>query len=161
MRRRLAFPVVLLLLAAGCSSTDEESQARPTDQAEREEAAMATCQAFFEGTGTPLAERAEEARAALAAGEVVDGAPYGEVNALEQRVRELSRDAHAEVVPVLADVAAPFTAAVAAVNDAREQEAPEGEEPTFPDLSQIDVSGSASAQERFQELCDEAGYEVP
>lgn len=160
MRRRAALSAVLLLaVAAGCSTNDEDSLERPTDAGERDSEQLATCEGFYEGTGTPLAERAESARTALESGEVVDIATYTEVNALEQRLRELSRDAHVEMVPVLAQVVAPFTAAVTAVNEVGEQEVAEGEEPPFPDLSTIDVTESAEAQEMLEEMCTDAGYE--
>ncbi len=162
MRRRAALSAVLLLtLAAGCGTNDEESLERPTDAEERDSEQVATCEAFYEGTGTPLAERAEAARVALESGQVTDAATYTEINALEQRLRELSRDAHPETVPVLAEVAGPLTAAVTAVNEAGEQEAPEDEEPAFPDLTTIDVTEAAAAQEMFAEMCSDAGYEAP
>lgn len=162
MRRRAALTAVLLLtVAAGCSTGVEQSQERPTDADERDSEQVATCEAFYEGTGTPLAERAEAARVALESGQVVDDATYTEINALEQRLRELTRDAHPEMVPVLAAVAGPFTSAVTEVNEAREQEAPEGEAPAFPDLSTIDVTESSSSQQTLQELCSGAGYEAP
>jgi hypothetical protein len=161
MRRRAALSAVLLLtLAAGCGTNDEESLERPTDAEERDSEQVATCEAFYEGTGTPLADRAEAARVALESGQVVDDATYTEVNALEQRLRELTEDAHVEMVPVLAEVVAPFTAAVTAVNEAREQEVPEGESPAFPDLSTIDVTEASAAQESLAEMCADAGYEA-
>lgn len=162
MRRRAALSAVLLLtLAAGCGTNGEESLERPTDAEERDGEQVATCEAFYEGTGTPLAERAEAARVALESGTVTDAATYTEINALEQRLRELSRDAHPEMVPVLAEVASPFTAAVTAVNEAGEQEVPEGEEPAFPDLTAIDVTEGSAAQEMLAEMCADAGYEAP
>ncbi|MCM3660224.1 hypothetical protein M3148_04325 [Georgenia satyanarayanai] len=163
MRRRSAAlsAAVLLTLAAGCSTNDEETLERPTDAAERDSEQVTACEAFYEGTGTPLAERAEAARVSLESGQVVDAATYTEVNALEQRLRELSRDAPPDMVPVLAGVAAPFTAAVTAVNEAGEQEVPEGEEPPFPDLTTIDVTEAAAAQGTLAELCSDAGYEAP
>ncbi|WP_152187450.1 hypothetical protein [Georgenia satyanarayanai] len=161
MRRRAALSAVLLILAAGCSTNDEASLERPTDAGERDSEQVATCEAFYEGTGTPLAERAEAARVALESGQVTDTTTYTEVNALEQRLRELTRDAHPEMVPVLAEVAGPLTAAVTAVNEAGEQEVPEGEEPAFPDLTTIDVTEAATAQETLAEMCSDAGYEAP
>ncbi|WP_324653402.1 hypothetical protein [Georgenia sp. H159] len=159
MTRRLILPAVLLLTLAGCSSStpDDGSTAAPTETTEQS-AEQVTCEGFYEGTGTPLADRADDARTALTGGEVEDGAPYTEVNALEQRIRELGEDAPSELAGLLEDVNAPFTEAVAAVNEARSQEVPEGEEPAFPDLSQIDVSGSEDAQAEFQSACSDAGY---
>lgn len=159
MTRRIVLPAVLLLALAGCSSStsEDESAAAPTAAAEQS-AEQVTCEGFFEGTGTPLADRAEDARTALAGGEVEDGAQYTEINALEQRVTELGQDAPSELADLLEDVNAPFTEAVAAVNEARAQEVPEGEESAFPDLSQIDVSGSADAQAEFDSACSDAGY---
>lgn len=161
MRRRAALSAVLLLtVAAACSTNDEDSLERPTNAGERDSEQLVTCEAFYEGTGTPLAERAEAARTALGSGEVVDTETYTEINALEQRLRELSEDAHVEMVPVIAQVVAPFTAAVTAVNEAGEQEVPEGEEAPFPDLSTIDVTESAEAQDMLEEMCADAGYEA-
>lgn len=158
MERRLALPVLLLLgLAAGCgSSTDEESQERPTDADQRTEARLATCQDFYEDPDTPLADRAEDARAAITAGEVTDGAAYTEIDELEQRLSELSQDAHIEVTPVLAEINAPFIAVVAAVDEAGGPDAAAG----VPDLSDLDVTGSATAQEQLRQECAEAGYDA-
>lgn len=161
-RRAFALSAALLLaLAAGCGTNDEETLERPTDAAERDSEQVTTCEAFYEGTGTPLAERAEAARVALESGQVTDAGTYTEINALEQRLRELTRDADPETVPVLAEIVAPFTAAVTAVNESREQEVPEGEEPAFPDLTTIDVTEGSAAQQTFSELCSDAGYEAP
>lgn len=158
MTRRLILPAVLLLGLAGCSSStssDDESTAAATAEQTAEQEA---CADFYEGTGTPLAERAEAARTALAGGEVTDTTTYTEINALEQRITELGRDAPADLGTLLADINAPFTEAVAAVNEARGAEVPEGEEPTFPDLSQIDVTGSETAQGELESACSDAGY---
>ncbi len=159
MTRRLILPAVLLLGLAGCSSStsDDESTAAATSTAEQS-AEQVVCEGFYEGTGTPLAERAEDARTALSAGEVEEGASYTEVNALEQRITELGREAPSELAALLEEVNAPFTEAVAAVNEARAQEVPEGEEPAFPDLSEIDVSGSETAQGDIETACSDAGY---
>lgn len=158
MTRRLILPAVLLLGLAGCtsstSSDDGSTAAPPAEQS----AEQVTCAGFFEGTGTPLAERAESARTALSGGEIVDDATYTEVNALEQRLNELGRDAPSDLATLLEDLRAPFTEAVAAVNEARAQEVPEGESPAFPDLTTIDVSGSDAAQTDLESACSEAGY---
>jgi len=159
MTRRLILPAVLLLGLAGCSSsTTEDEPTGGASTAAEQTVEQETCAGFYEGTGTPLAERAENARAALTGGEVEDGAPYAEVNALEQRITELGQDAPEELAALLEEVNAPFTEAVAAVNESRAAEVPEGEEPTFPDLSQIDVAGSETAQGELQTACEDAGY---
>src|SRR5699024_2412248 len=153
-------PAVLLLALAGCSSStsDDQTPASGTEQDGEQSAAQVACADFYEGMGTPLAERAEDARAALSGGEVVDDATYTEVNALEQRITELGAEAPTELAGLLEEINAPFTAAVSAVNDARAAEVPEGEEPQFPDLSQIDVTGSETAQGDLETTCSDAGY---
>jgi hypothetical protein len=162
MTRRLILPAVLLLGLAGCSSStsDDESTAAPSASAEQS-VEQRTCESFYEGTGTPLAERAENARTALSGGEVVDTGTYTEVNALEQRLTELAADAPAELATLVEDVNTPFTEAVAAVNESRTQEVPEDEAPAFPsDLDQIDVAGSEAAQGELETACSAAGYEA-
>ncbi len=161
MNRRLIISAALLVGLAGCSSSTpaDDSTTEPTATATAEQSPeLATCEGFFEGTGTPLAERAENARTALSGGEIVDDATYTEVNALEQRITELGADAPTDLAALLEEVNAPFTAAVDEVNTARAAEVPEGEEPGFPDLSQIDVAGSEAAQEEFDTACADAGY---
>ncbi|MEE6294775.1 hypothetical protein [Georgenia wangjunii] len=154
------------LALAGCSdSTGSGSEATATATATAAAASdspeAATCAGFFEGTGTPLAERAEAARAALSGGEVTDDVSYGEINMLEQRLSDLAADAPAELAEPLEAVNAPFTEAVSTVNDARAQEVPEGEEAAgFPDLSIIDVSASETAQTDVESACADAGFEV-
>lgn len=160
MTRRLILPAALLLgLAAGCSSTTAEDPAtgEPSGTATLSAEAQ-VCEDFSEGMGTPLAERAEAARTALTDGAVEEGAPYGEINALEQRIAELGSDAPTELATLLEEVNAPLTEAVAAVNSSLSEQASDGEEPGFPDLSQIDVSGSAAAQDELESACRDAGY---
>ncbi|HLV04098.1 hypothetical protein [uncultured Georgenia sp.] len=157
MTRRLILPAVLLLGLAGCSSSTSDDTSAPEETA-AQSPEVAVCEGFYEGTGTPLAERAENAREALTAGEVEAGASYSEVNALEQRITELGSDAPTDLATLLEEINAPFTEAVAAVNEASAAEVPEGEEPQFPDLSTIDVSGSEAAQAEFETACADAGY---
>ncbi len=157
MTRRLLLPAVLLLGLAGCSSSTPDDTAATGEPAEQSPE-IEVCEGFYEGTGTPLAERAENARAALGAGEVEAGASYSEVNALEQRISELGSEAPAELASLLEEVNTPFTEAVAAVNEANAAEVPEGEEPQFPDLTTIDVSGSEAAQAELESACSDAGY---
>ncbi len=159
MTRRLILPAVLLLGLTACSSSTADDESTPAASASQGPEQV-TCEGFYEGTGTPLAERAESARTALSGGEVVDEASYVEVNALEQRLTELGRDAPAEIASLLEDVNAPFTEAVAAVNEARAQADPETGEVTFPDLAQIDVAGSEAAQGDIDTACSAAGYEA-
>ncbi|WP_413451774.1 hypothetical protein AA0Y32_14355 [Georgenia phoenicis] len=158
MTRRLILPAVLLLglTACGSSTSDDESSPAATESLSPEQV---TCESFYEGTGTPLAERAEAARTALTGGEVVDGATYTEVNALEQRITELGEDAPTEIAGLLEDVNAPFTETVAAYNAARAEADPETGDFPFPDLAQIDVAGSESAQAEVETACADAGYE--
>ncbi|TNC18247.1 hypothetical protein FHE66_07305 [Georgenia sp. 311] len=160
MTRRLILPAVLLIGLAGCSSTtsDDDATSAETTTATEQTVEQETCAGFYEGTGTPLAERATNARAALSGGEVVDAATYTEINALEQRITELGRDAPEEMVTLLEEVNAPFTEAVATVNESRTAEVPEDEEPAFPDLTQIDVTASETAQGELETVCADAGY---
>lgn len=170
MRRTTTASLVLLagLALAGCTSssgsddpTGAATGAATATTAAGGEAAT-TCAAFYEGTGTPLAERATAARAALLGGEVSDDTAYGEVNMLEQRIADLAEDAPEELSGTLEAVNAPFTEAVAAYNDYRAQPVPEeGDAPPFVDLSTVDVSGSEAAQADLETACSDAGYEVP
>ncbi|MEE6281734.1 hypothetical protein [Georgenia sunbinii] len=148
IRRLIAPSALLLVLVAGCSSStpDEDATASaPTDDAQ-----TTACEAFFAGTGTPLAERSDAARSALSGGEVIDPASYSEVNVLEQRLTELSRTAPESVATLLDEIKAPFSEAVTAYNEAMS----EGEEPQFPDLTSIDVAGSAAAQDELTATCE-------
>lgn len=152
MKSRLILPAVLLLgLATACTDTSSEGAA--PDSAEG-----AACEAFYEGTGTPLAERAEDARTALTSGEITDTVSYGEVNGLEQRISELADDSPESLATLLAQINEPFSESVAAVNNAT-YSAPAGETPEFPDLTGIDVSGSQTAQGEFDSACADAGYD--
>lgn len=153
MKSRLILPAVLLLgLATACTDSSPDDAA--TDSAP-DSAEAATCEAFYEGTGTPLAERAENARAALTAGEITDALSYDEVNALEQRVSGLADDAPESLAAILERVNEPFRESVDAVNDAT-YSAPAGESPEFPDLTGIDVSDSEAAQEELDAACADA-----
>jgi len=159
MTRRLILPAVLLLGLTACSSSTSDDESTPAASASQSPEQV-TCEGFYEGTGTPLAERTESARAALSGGEVVDDTAYTEVNALEQRLTELGRNAPADLASLLEDLKAPFTEAVTAVNEARAQADPETGEVTFPDLAQIDVAGSEAAQGEIDSACSAAGYEA-
>lgn len=152
MKSRLILPAVLLLgLATACA--DDSADDATADSAEG-----ATCEAFYEGTGTPLAERAENARTALTSGEITDSATYSEVNMLEQRIRELADDSPESLASVLAQINEPFDESVTEVNNAT-YSAPAGETPEFPDLTGIDVSGSEAAQDELDSACADAGYD--
>lgn len=152
MTRRLLLPSALLLaLVAGCSSSSPD-EAATTPPATTGSAEAQACEAFTTGTGTPLAERAEAARAALSGGEVADAASYSEVNVLEQRISELAETAPESVATLLDDVRAPFTEAVQVHNEAMSQ----GEDPQLPDFTTIDVEGSAAAQQELDALCESA-----
>lgn len=156
MKHRSVIPAALLLGLAlvGCSAGDEAGD----DAADGPE--VTTCTAFFEGTGTPLAQRAEAGRDALAAGEVSDPAAYGEINGLDQRLGELTADAPDDLAALVDDVAVPFSEAVELVNDAHYADEDEGEgEEGLPDLTDVDVATSESAQDELTTTCDDAGYE--
>ena len=154
MKSRLILPAVLLLgLATACTDSS------PDDQATGAAPDSATCEAFYEGTGTPLAERAENARAALTAGEVTDALSYDEVNGLEQRISKLAEDSPESLAAILERVNEPFSESVAAVNDAT-YSAPAGESPEFPDLTGIDVSDSEAAQGELDSACGDAGSDA-
>lgn len=153
MKSRLVVPAVLLVgLATACTDSSSEEAAAP-DSAE-----AATCDAFYEGTGTPLAERAENARTALTSGEITDPGSYGEVNGLEQRISGLADDSPESLAAILEQINEPFDESVAAVNNAT-YSAPAGESPEFPDLTGIDVSGSEAAQDELDSACADAGYD--
>lgn len=153
MNHRSVIPAALLLGLAlvGCSADDEAGDDAETGPE------VTTCTAFFEGTGTPLAQRAETGRDALAAGDVSDPAAYGEINGLDQRLGELAADAPDDLAALVDDVAVPFSEAVELVNDAHY--AGEDEE-GLPDLTDVDVTTSESAQDELTTACDDAGYEA-
>lgn len=153
MKHRSVIPAALLLGLAlvGCSAGDDTDDAAAGPE-------VTTCTAFFEGTGTPLAQRAEDGRAALAAGEVGDPADYGEINGLDQRLAELAADAPDDLATLVDDVAVPFDEAVDIVNDAHYADEDE-EEAELPDLTDVDVATSESAQDELTTACDDAGYE--
>lgn len=141
----------LALSLAACSdstgTSDTETTAAATATAS---AADGACAAFFEGT-VPLADRAEQDRDALAAGEISDETAYAEINALESRIDGVMASAEDDVATLLADVNAPFTAAVERVNAAE----PDAEgNVVFPDLTDIDVSVSEAAQAELETVCE-------
>ncbi len=106
------------------------------------------CELFFT-EGGPLSDRADDARDALEAGEIVDGATYGEVNLLEQRIAEAAMDAPSDIGGLMEGVNAPFTEAVEAVNEGSVVD----EETGAITLPEIDVQGSADAQAELEATC--------
>ncbi|MDQ3383745.1 MAG: hypothetical protein M3519_08175 [Actinomycetota bacterium] len=106
------------------------------------------CELFFT-EGGPLSDRADAARTALEAGEIVDGATYGEVNLLEQRIAAAAMDAPSDIGGLMEGVNAPFTEAVEAVNEGSVVD----EETGAITLPEIDVQGSADAQAELEATC--------
>jgi hypothetical protein len=106
------------------------------------------CELFFT-EGGPLSDRADDARDALEAGEIVDGATYGEVNLLEQRIAAAAMDAPSDIGGLMEEVNAPFTEAVEAVNEGSVVDEETGEIT----LPEIDVQGSADAQDELETTC--------
>lgn len=108
------------------------------------------CVDFFEGNVT-LAQRADDSRAALAAGEVTEPVSWAEVNLLKQRIQSLATgsDTGAEQATLLERINAPFVEASEAVLDSEDQA------PTDDELSvgEIDVTDSAASQDEFLAAC--------
>ncbi|WP_127573626.1 hypothetical protein [Georgenia faecalis] len=167
MRRTTLVSVALLagLSLAGCSdstTTPEETATTEATATAEASAEITSCEAYYEGTGTPLAQRAAAARQALTAGEVTDDVAYGEINMLEQRISDLAEEAPEALAGTFEEINAPFAETVELYNAAAAQDPPEGEEaPAFADFSAVDVSGSEAAESELETACTDAGYEVP
>lgn len=141
--------LALSLAACSDSGSGSETATEAATTATAEEGGA--CAGFFEGA-VPLADRATADREALTGGQVTDSATYAEINALESRIDDLARTAPEDVAALLEEVNAPFTEAVERVNAAE----PDAEgNVTFPDLTDIDVSGSQAAQEELASACEQ------
>jgi hypothetical protein len=160
-RTTLTAALGLALVLTGCSGdadtdTTGTDSATTTESAAGEDAAGETaemsdpvCAGFFQSGPVTLAERAEADRGILESGDVLDPASWGEVNLLSQRIVKLAEDASGDQAALLERINAPFAEASAAVLDDPEKQ-PTDEEITVPE---IDVTGSAAAQEEFSAAC--------
>ncbi len=110
--------------------------------------AEGACTEFFT-TGGPLADRAEQARAAIDAGEVVDAVSLDQLVLLQSRIADLEEDADPEVATLLTAVNEPFTAAYDAFAAGDAVDAESGEV-TLPEL---DTEASAAAQAELETAC--------
>lgn len=143
---------------AACSSSDEPAD--DTTEGTAADPGQQTCVDFYEGTGTPPAERAEAARDDLTGGAITDPATYGEVSMLQLRLADLAEDAPEDLAALLERVNAPFDETVAQVNEARSQAAEDEAEVDYSGLTDIDVADSAAAQDEIATACEAAGYEI-
>ncbi|GAA1147989.1 hypothetical protein [Ornithinicoccus hortensis] len=134
--------------AAG-DSADETGAA--ADEAGETEAAGSyadpACEEFFT-EGGPLADRADAAREAITAGDIVDMPTYSEVNLLKQRIDATASSAPEDISTLLLEVNAPFAETVDAVNEGSVVD-----EDGVITLPEIDVQGSADAQAELETAC--------
>lgn len=105
------------------------------------------CADFFEGQGTPLAERVPEQLDAVSGGADLDPVSFSEVSLLEGRVGELVDDASADQQGLLERINAPLTEVVqAVVGEGTMQE----ETITIPE---VDTQDAQDALEEFETAC--------
>lgn len=154
MKRKLFLTTTaaVALLLGACGGQGNDSEENDTEAATGGESGGSVCEEVFE-TGNPIADRAEQAREDLDAGEITDEVSFDEVNLLEQRITALSDEADEDVAGLLEEVNAPFTEAVEQVNDAQYSADEAGEEMEFPDLD-VDTDGSEQAQDELAETCE-------
>lgn len=135
-------------------STDEDMTTAGADDADTtEDGATAggmtdpVCAEFFEGQGTPLAERATAQFEVVGAGDELDPVSFSEVNLLEGRIAGLAEDADGEQADLLERINAPFTEVVQAVVSEDNGNQPEI---TIP---QVDTADAEAALEEFETAC--------
>ena len=107
------------------------------------------CAGFFQSGPVTLAERAQQDRDVLAAGETLDPASWGEISLLNQRIAELAEQAEGDQAALLERINAPFVEATDAVLEDDDQ-SPTDAEITVPE---IDVTDSGSAQDELETAC--------
>lgn len=112
----------------------------------------AVCAGFFDGA-RPLADRTEDARATLEAGEATDVETYGEIALLKQRIDGvLMQDS--EHTELLERVNAPFAEVVSDFQEAEGNLDPEDPEADpYAELGSYDVADSAAAQDELASAC--------
>ncbi len=107
------------------------------------------CAGFFQSGPVTLAERAQQDRDVLAAGETLDPASWGEISLLNQRIVELAAQAEGDQAALLERINAPFVEATDAVLSDDDQ-SPTDDEITVPE---IDVTDSGAAQDELETAC--------
>lgn len=168
-RTTLTAALGVALVLAGCSSDggdttgtetaagqSAEDTAAGTDAGDAggeatEAAAMddPVCAGFFQSGPVTLAERAQQDRDVLAAGETLDPASWGEISLLNQRIVELAAQAEGDQAALLERINAPFVEATDAVLSDDDQ-SPTDDEITVPE---IDVTDSGAAQDELETAC--------
>ncbi|WP_298888643.1 hypothetical protein [uncultured Serinicoccus sp.] len=166
MRRALTMATVMSLavLTGACSveedadaeipenaiaedTSDEDAAGTASDEEGMEVAEDPTCQGFFAGQGTPLAERAATQRDVVSSGDDLDPVAFSEVTLLSGRLMTLAEEADEDHAALLERINAPFEE----VNDAVVEEGTRTEDViAIPD---VDVSDSEAAQTELEEAC--------
>lgn len=139
---------------ATAGDTDEDMTTAGADDADTtEDGATAggmtdpVCAEFFEGQGTPLAERATAQFEVVGAGDELNPVSFSEVNLLEGRIAGLAEEADGEHADLLERINAPFTEVVQAVVSEDNGNQPEI---TIP---QVDTADAEAALEEFETAC--------
>ncbi len=131
---------------------DDAQESAPGDQAEEsapvEAGANAVCTGLFEGAA-PLADRAEAGRSLISAGGVLDTAQYDEIAALQVLLGGLATEGSSEQARAMEQLNEPFLQVTDSVTSGGAQDPATGEVT----LEQIDVSGSAAAQDQLDASC--------
>lgn len=138
-------------------TTDETADDTTDDGESTEDAAAGTeaaggltdpvCADFFEGQGTPLAERAADQFDVVGSGDDLNPTSFSEVNLLERRIAGLVEDADGEHADILERVNAPFTEVVEAVTS---EDAGNQDEITIPE---VDTADAEAALEELEAAC--------
>ena len=105
------------------------------------------CEEFFQGQGTPAAERADTTRDLLETGDPMDPVSFSELSLLQGRIDMLGQDAAGDQTALLERINAPFTEVVDAVGT---EDTSMEDEITIPE---VDVTDSATAQDEFESAC--------
>lgn len=136
--------------AAG-STDDAADDGESTEDAAGTEAAggltAPVCADFFEGQGTPLAERAADQFEVVGSGDDLNPTSFSEVNLLERRIAGLVEDADGEHADLLERINAPFTEVVQAVTS---EDAGTQDEITIPE---VDTADAQAAVEELEAAC--------
>lgn len=106
-----------------------------------------TCQAFFAGQGTPLAERAQAQRDVIEPGDDLDAVSFSEMTLLSGRVVALADEAQGEQAALLERINAPFQE----VTDAVIEDGTRTEDTIA--IPTVEVEDSAAAQDELEAAC--------
>lgn len=127
-----------------------ETEGAMGDDAMETEGAMSdpTCEEFFAGQGTPVAERAETQRETAGAGEDIDPVAFSEMTLLSSRISTLVDTADGEQAALLERINAPFQE----INDAVIEDGTRMDEEIA--IPSVDVEDSAAAQDELMAACE-------